>query len=276
MGSAARIGPTKLTFPSIEFNKKPGKLTYVKAIKDPSVPRDDFYKSGTIHVGAGEPASSRSRRTPKGKSGRARPITQGRLIPKPKDKDGSQKTSRPTVPIQSRPIPSRPIPKQSAAPSRHQTQHNGVQPQAIKQPVAAINGYGQKEKRPVPSPAAVATTPPAPPAPPQSKPLYKAIYDFRPSGAAGEIEGGVDAGESLEALSEQVINGTSIPAQSKSTLLLTRHSRWLAPSPQDEWHHGFRSSCVSGETGTHPSSAASTAPRSRHPTNTTSSTFRLS
>ena len=65
---------------SIEYNKKPGKPSIVKVVKDTQVPRDDLYKSGTIHVGPGEPGNSRSRPTPKGKQKAAKPVTQGKLL----------------------------------------------------------------------------------------------------------------------------------------------------------------------------------------------------
>ncbi|RMZ84982.1 hypothetical protein DV738_g180, partial [Chaetothyriales sp. CBS 135597] len=58
----------------IEYNKKPGKPAVVKTQKDPAVPRDDFYKSGVIHVAAGQPPNSTSKPTPRGKAV-ARPIT---------------------------------------------------------------------------------------------------------------------------------------------------------------------------------------------------------
>jgi myosin-1 len=41
----------QLTISSIEYNKKPGKPAQVKVIKDPAVPRDDLYKSSTVHTG---------------------------------------------------------------------------------------------------------------------------------------------------------------------------------------------------------------------------------
>ncbi|KAI4190877.1 MAG: hypothetical protein L6R41_000478, partial [Letrouitia leprolyta] len=64
----------------IEYNKKPGKPSTVKAIKDPSVPRDDYYKSGSIHTGPGEPPNSVSKRTPKPKQVAGKPITTGKLL----------------------------------------------------------------------------------------------------------------------------------------------------------------------------------------------------
>ena len=73
-GLDLRIGPV------IEYAKKPGKLAVVKVVKDSTVPRDDLYKSSIIHVGPGEPSSSTSRPTPKGRSVAARPVTTGKLL----------------------------------------------------------------------------------------------------------------------------------------------------------------------------------------------------
>ncbi|OLL21841.1 Myosin-1 [Neolecta irregularis DAH-3] len=57
-GTELKIGPT------IEFNKKPGKIVQVKAVIDETIPRDDIYKSGVIRVPSGEPANSISKPTP--------------------------------------------------------------------------------------------------------------------------------------------------------------------------------------------------------------------
>ena len=65
---------------SIEYNKKPGKPSAVKVIKDPSVQRDDYYKSGSVHTGPGEPPTSMSKPTPRGKPKKAGLITRGWLI----------------------------------------------------------------------------------------------------------------------------------------------------------------------------------------------------
>jgi myosin I len=50
----------------VDWAKKPGnKLTTVKFVKDPNVPRDDLYKSSTVHVPQGLPPNSESRPTPR-------------------------------------------------------------------------------------------------------------------------------------------------------------------------------------------------------------------
>lgn len=67
---------------SVEYNKKKEKRAQVKFIKDETVPRDDVYKSHTVHVPSGEPPDSLSRPPAKRKAGVVRPITQGKLLRK--------------------------------------------------------------------------------------------------------------------------------------------------------------------------------------------------
>jgi len=69
-------------FPSIEYNKKKDKQAIIKAVKDETVPKDDVYKSHTIHVPSGEPPNSKSRPAAKRKAGVVRPITKGKLLRK--------------------------------------------------------------------------------------------------------------------------------------------------------------------------------------------------
>lgn len=161
---------------SIEYNKKPGKLAQVKVIKDPAVARDDLYKSGTIHTGPGEPPSSTSRPTPKGKQVAAKPITRGKLL-RPGGPGGgpSKLASRPAQPRQTQPI---------ATPAA------SSQPRPVPQPVAALsNGIGHARNessssvRAPPPPPPVAAVP-APPAP--KEPTYRALYDFAGQ-SAGEL-----------------------------------------------------------------------------------------
>lgn len=67
---------------SIDYNKKKEKKAQVKFIKDETVPRDDMYKSHTVHVPSGEPPASLSRPPAKRKAGVVRPITEGKLLRK--------------------------------------------------------------------------------------------------------------------------------------------------------------------------------------------------
>lgn len=164
----------RLILSSIEYNKKPGKPSTVKAIKDTTVPRDDLYKSGTIHVGSGEPPNSISRPTPKGKQKAGKPITSGKLL-RPGGPGGgpSKLASRPAA---SRPVPqSRPLPGQTPSQARPVPQPAAVQSRPVPQSLPAVNGTSHGR-----SDSAVRAPPPPPPAAPPAakKDTYKALYDF--------------------------------------------------------------------------------------------------
>ncbi|KZT73347.1 myosin class I heavy chain [Daedalea quercina L-15889] len=100
--------------PVIEYNKKKEKKAQVKFIKDETVPRDDVYKSHTVHVPSGEPPGSLSRPPAKRKAGTVRPITQGKLLRKggPSDKPAA---SRPRPAAQ--PLPGKSTPAAAVKPS---------------------------------------------------------------------------------------------------------------------------------------------------------------
>ena len=166
---------------SIEYNKKPGKPSVVKVVKDSTVIRDDLYKSGTIHTSQGEPPNSTSKRTPKGKPKAGKPITQGKLL-RPGGPGGgpSKLSSRPAAarpvpqPMPSQPSQSRATPLQTPS-ARSAPQAAAAQPRAVPQPVAAVNGLGHARN----DSAGRAPPPPPPAAPPAvRKDTYKALYDF--------------------------------------------------------------------------------------------------
>ncbi|KAG8527156.1 uncharacterized protein KY384_008586 [Bacidia gigantensis] len=164
---------------SIEYNKKPGKPSFVKTIKDPSVARDDFYKSGTIHTGPGEPANSRSKPTPKPKPKAARPITQGKLI-RPGGPGGRPSTYK-REPKASRPVPSAPARQQPStnpvpAASRQIPQPPTAQRRVVPQPIPVANNFSHIRND---------SPPPAPSLPPprvvplvEQKEKFKVLYPF--------------------------------------------------------------------------------------------------
>ncbi|KAK4897805.1 class II myosin [Elasticomyces elasticus] len=188
---------------AVQYNKKPGKLSMVKAVKDPQVRRDDLYKSGAIHTGQGEPGNSVSRPTPKGKPVAPKAVTQGGLLKKSAGGKLSQQArggGRPTPATQ--PLPGGgaaraservvPMPMLAAA-TRQPAQQIQQQPMAI--PMAnggharnistastASSGVGAgTASRAVPPP-------PPPPATAQAPkdPEFKALYDFAGQ-TAGEL-----------------------------------------------------------------------------------------
>jgi myosin-1 len=172
--------PLRLTFPRIEYNKKPGKPAQIKTMKDPAVPRDDLYKSSTIHTGPGEPPNSVSKPTPKGKQVAAKPITKGKLL-RPGGPGGgpSKLANRPRPTPAATPAAAVPQPRPVPAPV----------PAPVAAPVAALsNGSAHARKTSsfnrVPPPPPPPAPPAAPPAP--KEPTYRAMYDFAGQ-SAGEL-----------------------------------------------------------------------------------------
>ena len=172
----------RLMYNRIEYNKKPGKPAQVKVVKDPAVPRDDLYKSGTVHTGPGEPPNSVSKPTPKGKQVAAKPITKGKLL-RPGGPGGgpSKLASRPAQP---RPTPAASQPK--AIPQAPAFPPTKSQPKPVAQLATPLsNGLGNS------SVSSTRTPPPPPPPPPPAnvapkEPTYKALYDFAGQ-SAGEL-----------------------------------------------------------------------------------------
>ncbi|KAI9835745.1 MAG: hypothetical protein M1819_001923 [Sarea resinae] len=163
-----RIGP------SIEYNKKPGKTAVIKVVKDSTVPRDDLYKSSTIHTGQGEPANSVSKPTPRGKQVASKPITKGKLLRPGGPGGGPSK-------LASRPAAARPVPQ--AVPRPTPAQPAAAQPRPVPQSVAALSGIGHTRADSASSVSSRGSSrgppPPPPSAPPASQePVYRALYDF--------------------------------------------------------------------------------------------------
>ncbi|TKA72206.1 Myosin-1 [Friedmanniomyces simplex] len=204
---------------NIQYNKKPGKLAMVKAVKDPQVRRDDLYKSGAVHTGPGEPGNSVSRPTPKGKPVAAKAVTKGGLLKKSTGGKLSQQAAR----GQGRPVPqAQPLPGQSGTGAVRASERSMPMPMPTPAPAAA---RASDRVVPTPMPAPRAQQPmmgvpvanggharnisgastassgvgvssgravPPPPPPPAAAaqvpkdPDYKALYDFAGQ-TAGEL-----------------------------------------------------------------------------------------
>lgn len=167
-----RVGET------IQYNKKPGKPATIKVVKDNTVPRDDLYKSGTVHTGPGESPSSVSKPTPRGKQVASKPITSGKLL-RPGGPGGQPSK------LASRPKPqARPIPAAQPLPGSGQPAAAAVaQPRPVPRPVATLNGTSHTRNTSTASTASARAPPPPPPPPPAPaaappKDQYKAMYDF--------------------------------------------------------------------------------------------------
>lgn len=177
----ATRGATQLQIgDSIQYNKKPGKASTVKAVKDSTVRRDDLYKSGQIHTGQGEPANSVSRPTPKGRSVPGKAITSGKLLKKSEGGKLSQAARKP--PPQTRPLPGQ---STARAPAAERIVPMPMPVQSQPAAAAVPNGIGNQNRNVAAAPPASAgrAVPPPPPPPPPAAappkdPQYKALYDF--------------------------------------------------------------------------------------------------
>lgn len=163
-----------LTNDRIEYNKKPGKPTTIKVIKDPSVPRDDIYKSGTIHTGPGEPPNSKSKPTPRGRRVAAKPISKGKLL-RPGGPGGPGVPGVPGGPggARSRPQPRVPLHTETGPATRP----TYPEPQQVTLAPAILHVNGTPHSRNH-STSSIAKAPPPPPPPVQKKDTYRALYAF--------------------------------------------------------------------------------------------------
>lgn len=210
----------------------------IKVVKDNTVPRDDIYKSGTIHTGQGEPPNSVSRPTPKPRQVASKPITNGKLLRPGGPKGGPSKfpsrpaaATRPTpqqIPqtpprtqpatSQLRPIPqtvttqARPIPQPVAGQARPILQPAAAQARPIPQLVPVINGVNNGRAD---SSNSVNRAPPPPPPPPPSEPpaarknIYRVLYDF---GGQSQTEiSFVQKDELIEVLKMETNGTTNVP-----------------------------------------------------------------
>ena len=173
----------------IEYSKKPGKVTVVKAVKDASIPRDDVYKSQTIRTGPGEPPNSVSKPTPRPRQVAARPVTKGKLLRPGAPGGGPSKLA----------AAARPRPTPQALP--HSTPQPAAQSQPTVTPVAVAAAH-QRNASTSSARGVKAPPPPPPPAnPPASqKPTAKVLYDFN-SGHSNELS--IKAGEIVQVVSKE-------------------------------------------------------------------------
>ena len=151
-------------------------------IKDPTVARDDLYKSGTIHTGQGEPPNLVSKPTPRGKAVASRPITKGKLLRPggPGGAPGKLSSATKAPSMGSRPVSQARASIQNPS-SLQQSTHTQNTPSILSNqqtPKPSLNGNTPRAAPPPPPPA----PPAAPPAP--AEPTYKALYDF-----AGQTSG---------------------------------------------------------------------------------------
>lgn len=176
---------------TIEYARKPGKMQIVKILKDSPSPAD-FYKSGGVHTQPGEPPSSVSRPTPKGKPVPPRPITRGKLI-KPGGPNGRPSRIAHTRPngasaTKRGPVAATPTPRVIPTPA------------AISTPAAVTSSIPSHTRNH--SSMSARAPPPPPPAAAPAKPKMqaKALYDFN---GQKENELTVKAGDVIEIIQKE-------------------------------------------------------------------------
>ncbi|KAN0084753.1 P-loop containing nucleoside triphosphate hydrolase protein [Elaphomyces granulatus] len=177
----------------IEYYKKPGKLTVVKVLKDPTVARDDIYKSGAIHTGHGEPPNSISKPTPRPKQVSARPVTTGKLLRPGGPGGGPSKLGG----GRSNGAATRPVPQPPPQPTPQQT---STQSRPIPPSITTV-ASSHKRVDSATSQNSIRAPPPPPPASPAvKKPTAKVLYDFS-SERSNELS--IRAGEIVQIVSKE-------------------------------------------------------------------------
>jgi myosin-1 len=151
---------------SLEYSKKKDKKSHITFKKDETVKKDDVYKSSTVSVCSGEPASSVSKPAPKKKPGMVRPITQGKLL-RAGGPSNTKNKPKPRMVPQSNSV---------AVPANLSSSGNGKHVGGATSAVGV--GASAASKR------ASGAPPPLPPLPPAASPAesqiptYKALYAF--------------------------------------------------------------------------------------------------
>lgn len=164
----------------VEYSKGKDKKAHITFKKDETVVRDDVYKSSTVTVATGEPATSVSRPAPRKKPGIVKPITSGKLLRPGGPSNPNRKPKTQALP--------RSVPKPAAALPSGGTRSS-----------AAIGAASASQMAAAP---AAKRAPPAPSAPPSAPqiPMYKVLYDFDTS-AEGEMA--ISVGEQVEVSSKE-------------------------------------------------------------------------
>jgi myosin I len=163
-------------------------MTTIKFVVDPNVPRDDFYKSSTVHVPKGLPPNSESRPTPRGRSSAA-----------------TYAYSKPRTTAVARPA--------------QVAQQNGFA-RVVQEARVPVAQTARTQPPPPPPPPPPPMQPPAPTEPPQ--PIYRAMYDFQ--GQTGS-EMSFSKGEVLE-ITKKEGNGKRCQLAVLISRMVARETEW--------------------------------------------------
>ncbi|KAI8450039.1 myosin tail-domain-containing protein [Phakopsora pachyrhizi] len=101
---------------TVQYRKKKDKMAVIKFQKDETIQRGDNYKSHTVSISSGLPATSVSVPYPKKKPGIVRPITSGKLLRKVTGAPGLRSTPGIPAPAPLPPPPPPPAPAASSTP----------------------------------------------------------------------------------------------------------------------------------------------------------------
>jgi myosin-1 len=205
----------------VEYAKKPGKMQQVKVLKDSPSPVD-FYKSGTIHTQQGEPPSSASRPTPKGKPVPPKPITRGKLIRPggPGGRPSRLTANRTTKPRPSAASSTRNVPQPPAAvTAASNAAASALKPSSTANNPLAATPIASHTRNQGSTGGTVRAPPPAPPAAPPAQPpnvMAKVLYDFVGDGV-NQLS--ITKGQTIEIVQKEN-NGTSPPLSHALGVLL--------------------------------------------------------
>ncbi|KAI8458623.1 myosin I [Phakopsora pachyrhizi] len=190
---------------TVQYRKKKDKMAVIKFQKDETIQRGDNYKSHTVSVSSGLPATSVSAPYPKKKPGIVRPITSGKLLRKGGPSDNKPKPQSRPIP-QSRPLPGA-VPRVTGAPGLRSTPGVSAPPPPPPPPPPpapaassrpSFNSSASSASRPTP--------PPPPPPPPARAPVQPNVKQYVAIGAfeteeEGEI--GLSKGDVVEVIQEE-------------------------------------------------------------------------
>lgn len=149
---------------SLEFSKKKDKKSNITFKKDETVQKDDVYKSSTVSVCTGEPASSQSRPPAKKKPGIVRPITGGKLL-RPGGPSNANNKPKP-----------RAVPRTTKAVALPSGNSSSAGTPSI--PAASTSTPTSSRAAPPQPKRASVAPPPRPPPQVSATPKYKALFAF--------------------------------------------------------------------------------------------------
>ncbi|UZJ52816.1 hypothetical protein CBS101457_002136 [Exobasidium rhododendri] len=159
----------------VEYSKGKDKKAHITFKKDETVRKGDVYKSSTVMVGSGEPATSVSKPAPRRKPGIVKPITSGKLLRPGGPSNPNRRPKAQALP--------KSTPKAVALPSGKSMNSTAI-PASSRTTAPGTS---------LPQPLAPASTTP-------QIPLYKVLYDFEAT-SSGEIS--IQVGDQIQVTTKE-------------------------------------------------------------------------